>query len=76
VNGPEHYREAERIGAAARSEDRAHQEGFTGWARGDLTALAQVHATLALAAATAAAQATEYDGDEGHQRSRGWAGVA
>ena len=37
---------------------------------------AQVHATLALAAATASSQANAYDGDEDGSRSRGWAGVA
>ena len=63
MTGPEHYREAERLVT------------MTG---ADILALmaAQVHATLALAAATAAEQATAYDGDEQHQRSRGWAGVA
>jgi hypothetical protein len=42
---------------------------------GNALAAAQVHATLALAAATAAEQATAYDGDETHARSRGWAGA-
>lgn len=68
MNGPEHYREAERRLA------QAHEvEGeFADY----LMAKAQVHATLALAAATAATQATAYDGDEYSARSRGWAGVA
>ena len=79
MNGPEHYREAERLLENARRtvveatpntvtealdmQDRAAR-------------VAQVHATLALAAATAAAQATAYDGDELGQRSREWAGVS
>ncbi|HEU5032727.1 MAG TPA: hypothetical protein VFV01_47945 [Spirillospora sp.] len=68
MTGPEHYRVAERLLAAA-GETYA----------GDLDAriaAAQVHATLAVAAATAAAQATAYDGDEDGSRSRGWSGVA
>ena len=69
MTGPEHYREAERLLA----ED-------VDYSTPDDTALvlahAQVHATLALAAATAADQATAYDGDEGYARTRGWAGVA
>lgn len=67
MTGPEHYLEAERLMFLARDF------------KGDPTQLilaAQVHATLALAAATAAPQATAYDGDEQHSRSRGWAGVA
>lgn len=52
MNGPKHYREAERIAAACMSREQADLEGFTGWGRGDLAALAQVHATLAQAAAT------------------------
>ena len=51
MNGPEHYREAERIAASVRSVDRRNEEGFTGWDPADLAALAQVHATLAHAAA-------------------------
>lgn len=51
MTGPAHYAEAERVTAAAKSQSRADDEGFTGWSRADLAALAQVHATLALAAA-------------------------
>ena len=61
MTGPEHYREAERLLALGSPEAEPR---------------AHVHATLALAAATAAQQATAYDGDETSQRSRGWAGVA
>jgi hypothetical protein len=57
MTGPEHYREAERIEAACKSRSRADDEGFTNWERGDLAALAQVHATLALVAATVDAAA-------------------
>jgi hypothetical protein len=74
VTGPEHYREAERLleqaEVDARDPMRKYQEDA------NVIAAAQVHATLALAAATAAEQATAYDGDELGQRSRGWAGVA
>jgi hypothetical protein len=52
MNGAEHYREAERIAWAAQSDEVAHQQGFSDWSRGDLAALAQVHATLALAGIT------------------------
>ena len=53
MSGPQHYQEAERIALAAQSLDVANREGFTGWTRSDLAALAHVHATLALASATA-----------------------
>jgi hypothetical protein len=74
MTGPEHYREAEALVLAAfdigeigsKLNDASRQ--FT-------VAAAQVHATLALAAATAAEQAMAYDGDENHARSRGWSGV-
>jgi hypothetical protein len=72
MTGPEHYKEAERLLPLAHDlADQGHQ------VRADfIVARAQVHATLALAAATAAAQATAYDGDEHSSRARGWAGVA
>ena len=83
MNGPEHYREAERLLDIAQSEmerygytsdqqEEAYHLQQATWAQ----QRAQVHATLALAAATAAQQATAYDGDEHGTRSRGWAGVA
>jgi hypothetical protein len=68
MTGPEHYRRAE---ALLRGD--FNDSGLT---TGALVAMAQAHATLALAAATAADQATTYDGDEHATRSRGWAGVA
>jgi methylphosphotriester-DNA--protein-cysteine methyltransferase len=49
MNGPEHYQEAERcLERAARADDRSRPEDASYWQRE-----AQVHATLALAAATA-----------------------
>lgn len=69
MNGPEHYREAERLLTIAEAGQPAHLHA-------SVVAEAQVHATLALAAATAAPQATAYDGDEYGARPREWAGVA
>jgi hypothetical protein len=83
VTGPEHYREAERLLLSCqitRADENnvaiypAVEDGLHTTTNA-LTA-AQVHATLALAAATASTQATAYDGDEDHSRTRGWAGVA
>lgn len=74
MTGPEHYAEAERLLEQAEVDSRDPMRKYAEDA--NVIAAAQVHATLALAAATAAAQATAYDGDESHQRSRGWAGVA
>jgi hypothetical protein len=48
MTGPEHYREAERL-----IEKAVHLSPAVDGADPELTALAQVHATLALAAATA-----------------------
>lgn len=104
MNGPEHYREAERLLELAANigpvlnlpakmsqaeADRIRQQFgaivdqpvtvLGGEIRVDMSgvlAAAQVHATLALAAATAAHQATQYDGDENGSRSRGWSSVA
>ena len=73
MNGPQHYREAERLLADAKA--RREKDKYDVFAD-VLVAEAQAHATLALAAATAAEQATAYDGDEDHSRTRGWAGVA
>ncbi|MBQ0974510.1 helix-turn-helix domain-containing protein [Streptomyces sp. RK31] len=53
MTGPEHYREAERLLAAAASSDQTTYEGFNPEADRDIAA-AQVHATLALAAAALA----------------------
>lgn len=64
MTGPEHYREAERL-ITPGAYDETGEEGLL--AR-DI-ALAQVHATLALAAATAIATIDEMtirDGDDWH----------
>lgn len=51
MNGPDHYREAERLLAGAQNVmDVAPIDGLT---RTECAVLAQVHATLAVAAATA-----------------------
>jgi hypothetical protein len=88
MTGPEHYLEAERLCDAykqattdvdAMPADTAYQfdnKAFSATQARALLEKAQVHATLALAAATAADQANAYDGDELGARSRGWAGVA
>lgn len=51
MTGPEHYREAERLLAESQTITRPHEEGHCEADRS--IAEAQVHATLALAAATA-----------------------
>lgn len=70
MNGPQHFKAAEHL------LDMAEDEPEVSAITGSLLGAAQVHATLALAAATAAEQATRWDGDEAHERTRGWAGVA
>ena len=70
---PVHYREAERILTEVdRVRDRSGDVG--GYCQLQLTA-AQVHATLALAAATAYPAVRDYYGEDG-DTDRGWAGVA
>lgn len=54
MTGPEHYRAAEQL-------IEAHGDGVP-----TMLALAQVHATLALAAATAEHSAAAYYGDTGN----------
>lgn len=70
MTGPEHFKAAKALLNLAETEPEASQ------LTPEYLAAAQVHATLALTAATAASQATAYDGDEDGSRSRGWAGVA
>jgi predicted HicB family RNase H-like nuclease len=74
MNGPEHYREAERLleqaEIDARDPMRKYQEDA------NVIAAAQVHATLALAAATAYPAVKDWCGDEDGSVSRGWTGVA
>jgi hypothetical protein len=69
MSGPEHYREAERLVSVANAE----RVDYPAAARVHIAA-AQVHATLALAAATAMPAAHRYLGGEGgHDRE--WAEV-
>lgn len=69
MTGPEHYREAERLLEQA--------AGLTATAyEGDELAAAQVHATLALAAATAYPAIQDYWGADDANAGRDWAGVA
>lgn len=65
MNGPDHYREAERLAAVAGdpAQSLAHQTQYA--------ALAQVYATLALAAATAWRQALDGQGRVANQ----WRGI-
>ena len=73
MSGPGHYREAERILTEVdRVRDRSGDVG--GYCQLQL-AVAQVHATLALAAATAYPAVRDYYGEDG-DTDRGWAGVA
>lgn len=70
ATGPEHYREAERLLAAARESKATTYEGDNPEADRDI-AEAQAHATLALTAAMAMPGA--YFGDEGVRRDqRAW----
>lgn len=81
MTGPEHYRKAESLVAqAAEVVATANRQcaslPTTMAAHNMLTAEAQVHATLALAAAAAYPAVKDYTGDEDGSVSRGWAGVA
>lgn len=64
MTGPEHYREAELLLAAAEKTSTNYDE--TNPAAALLFAEAQVHATLALAAAQVARLADRYVGDGDH----------
>lgn len=72
MSGPGHYREAERL---AEVGAELVDEGRLDAAQVRLR-LAQVHATLALAAATAYPAVRDYWGDEDTATPREWAGVA
>ncbi|MFE9391629.1 hypothetical protein [Streptomyces sp. NPDC006784] len=83
MTGPEHYREAEQLlSDASYQRDRnghpVRKDGttFQPGEHAALIARAQVHATLALAAATAAQLADRYVGDGAHinnwQPAIGW----
>ena len=52
MTGPEHYREADRI-LTELVRGETGEPGTGGFARGELLAIAQAHATLAAAAAAA-----------------------
>lgn len=52
MSGPEHYREAERLLEVASRDVSENWPVMTGEHKADLIAAAQVHATLAAAAAT------------------------
>lgn len=79
MTGPEHYRQAERTlflaDDLARPQSREAETVFNA-ARSALLAEAQVHATLALAAATAYPAVRDYIGDESGPSTREWASVA
>lgn len=68
MNGVEHYKEAERLVAVAAAAPVGGD-----WER-HLLAAAQVHATLAAAAAAALPAANRYYGDESNA-DRAWARV-
>lgn len=67
MNGPQHFREAEKL-LEQSAKDPLGSEGRY------YLAAAQVHATLALAAATAQPSAVRYYGDE-NRSDRAWAQV-
>lgn len=50
-----HIAEAERVIASMMTFENASNHGFIGWSRLELAALAQVHATIAVASAKAGA---------------------
>lgn len=80
MNGPDHYRDAERLAENAAEWLDGDTPGMTGFSvqecrtRGTLNlAAAQVHATLALAAATALQAALPLVGDD--QQVTEWCGA-
>lgn len=74
MTGPDHYREAERLAHEALDDDGTPPWDPTARCLALLDA-AQVHATLALAAATAYPAIYRYTGDETGSEARGWAQV-
>jgi len=68
MTGPEHYQEAERRLLMAWEEDSTRERST------HLVAEAQVHATLALAAATALVDETPRS--DSHSEYRAWSNVA
>ncbi|MFZ4264471.1 hypothetical protein [Streptomyces arboris] len=73
MTGPEHYREAERLIETAADILRPHDEGPCEADR--VLAAAQVHATLALAAATALNDAEDGMPQSAYQEWRATAGT-
>lgn len=76
MTGPEHYREAESL--LQKSVDFGEQfppNKVPIGALGDVLAAAQVHATLALAAATAESIAQAYDSDYDTRIPAAWSGA-
>lgn len=75
MTGPQHYQTAEEL-MYRLPDDYDAAESVEGTSQSILTLQrAQVHATLALAAATAYPAIKDYSGDEDGRESRGWAGV-
>ena len=74
MNGPDNYVEAERLLADVERTPDQYGEAAE-YCRQQLAAV-QVHATLALAAATAYRAVCDYWSDEDLDTSREWAGVA
>ena len=75
LTGPGHYRESERLLASTQGSDGEVASDDVTLAISNTLAAAQVHATLALAAATAYPAVRDYYGED-TDTSRGWAGVA
>lgn len=71
MTGPEHYREAETLLLNVFKTGKHDAALLDIWVKA-----AQVHATLALAAATAYPAVKDYSGDEDGSVSRGWNSVA
>jgi hypothetical protein len=66
MNGPQHYREAEKALEQSRGVPLA--DGHATW----LVSFAQVHATLALAAATIDVAGSGVMDSVGYERARDW----
>ena len=76
MNGPKHYREAERLLALADERVSHEWEHQSGERKSDLIAAAQVHATLAqVAAAIDAAAATRETGENRDGNTVTWSTV-
>lgn len=70
MNGPEHYQEAERLLTVADGDPSQNWPTQTGEFKADLLSAAQVHATLALVAATLhAADVVHYEDRDGSRHT-------